>query len=263
MSKNPKKYLFSLAGFALSFCAPTNSLVAAQGCSRDDLLAILQTSKKAVALAEQQLEGAKKKLAAAKQNVEFIEAKLAQLGPGPEKTVISAENPSKETKTLSNGATLSLVHGDPKDVPSQVWRDGDMLWGPVANRGEFSEYTKQHPLTYDFFGTKYPDYPAMAKAYCEALKIPGLEGVKWVLPELDVFLKAAGNSAENVGKQVNKFFFEAFPKNGGLWFWTSSSSTNPFAVAGVLVFQGHSGEVYSFGANQKDIDVRCVSRAGT
>ncbi len=254
LAKNPKKIFLSFAIFALCFGTSSRSLFAAGGCSKEDLKALLQIAEELRTSVKQTLEAARK----IGEKVSKIEAKLAQMETAPTRALEIAKWPSKQTKTLSNGAVIDLVHGEVDDAASQVWRDGDTLWAPVAGPDEFFKYTKKHRLTFKINGTKYPNHPAMAKAYCEALKIPGLESVKWFLPEIDVFLEAAGNPAENVSKGLNKLLTEAFPEMLRGRFWSSSSSGRSSDYASV--FMGNYREVSIDYRVCYYNSVRCVSR---
>ncbi len=128
----------------------------------------------------------------------------------------------------------------------------------MATRAQLDEIQKQKLLTFVVDGRELEDRWAVAKAYCESLVIPGLDGIKWTLPEALDFLKAANNPTRLVWDRVNKLLTEALSDMKDRWFW--SSSPHPSSAEFATVIDGVYGRVEYSRRYYDDNFVRCVSR---
>lgn len=251
--KEYRKTVFFVVVTGIFCSAASESLFAMNNCQKNarDLLTSLERARVA---AQANLEAIDAAIVAARKSVDGDAAASIQ---GAHLAI--SEMRALRQKTLSNKATFSMIHGDIDDAAKQVWRDDttNLAWSPVATRAQLDEIQKQKPLTFVVDGREYADHWAMAKAYCESLVIPGLDGIKWTLPEAGDFLKAANNATRNVTNEVNKLLTEALSDMKDRWFW--SSSPHPYYAAYALYFYGNNGKVDS-GRVIDYFSVRCVSR---
>ena len=167
---------------------------------------------------------------------------------------------------------LQLIHqypDEPKvnatDSPyplKGVWRDDQKAWTDIIPFEELEKIekrsVKENGYYYSFVdpnGQEQVDRFSMAKKYCENLIIPGLEHLKWTVPDLEDFLRFGYNKPIEINRRINRHFSEAFPHVHGIRVWCSNTV--------------HHQHAFSFGSGIQTNDVRwarhsvqCVSRTG-